>query len=705
MFSLIITIISIALVAALALATLYYGGAAFTRGHADAQAAKVRNQSQQLLGANELFKVNHGRYALNVAELVSADYLKSAPVARAAVQAALADSAWFMPLPGESLFLLETNFPEACRSINEDGYGKRAILPGVLEDIQVQCYGPSTAALYSMAAKDPRAVEALLNAAPEAVPVPIPVVVAAVPTSDTDELWVVPPGEGTLRGGSEETPDNGNGGGAPDTGNGGSTPTGVLTPYSSTLGMGTTTVGTPRTEVFTFQNSGTGAMTLTALNFSATQFSATANECTGALAAGASCSVTVQYAPTAVGSHAGTMTLVGSSDSSSVNLTGSATAPEVGVLNLTSAPAGFQGVQVGQTDTQTVTVSNTGTAAFSFTSAPSILGGDGKFTLASTCGTSIAPGQSCTLTVTFAPTNTTPTSGSLTFDTNVSEPTSLSLTGTGVAAPVGAGAWSADYFQANTFSETTFPSTTVGATATAKTLYLRNSGAGTLSAAFTLTGSDAAQFQLTTAPVLSSDQAGIASCGASLTGAGTGSTECLATVAHPNIKVTLTYSPTAAGSHSVQLVATSANDSTVPGPLTFSATAVEPLPAGYVQYQGKVYSVPRSGSWNTALANCASTVTLWGQTGWHLATLAEIETLRSAGRRVSNPLVALPAQWTVSRYWSANAHSGDANYKLSSNFSKQTTTIGTVDQAGGVEKLYYVGGANATTKYSCVKAI
>lgn len=46
MFSLIITIISIALVAALALATLYYGGDAFRDGHAAAQASKLKAQAK-----------------------------------------------------------------------------------------------------------------------------------------------------------------------------------------------------------------------------------------------------------------------------------------------------------------------------------------------------------------------------------------------------------------------------------------------------------------------------------------------------------------------------------------------------------------------------------------------------------------------------------------------------------------------------------
>jgi len=51
MFSLIISIISIALVAALAAATVYFGGAAFNKGGAGADASTFINGAQQIAGA------------------------------------------------------------------------------------------------------------------------------------------------------------------------------------------------------------------------------------------------------------------------------------------------------------------------------------------------------------------------------------------------------------------------------------------------------------------------------------------------------------------------------------------------------------------------------------------------------------------------------------------------------------------------------
>ena len=79
MFSLIITIISIALVAALALATLYFGGDAFNQGSAKASAATVVNQAQQISGANTLHFLDKQVYG-TVADLtVDGKYLASAP--------------------------------------------------------------------------------------------------------------------------------------------------------------------------------------------------------------------------------------------------------------------------------------------------------------------------------------------------------------------------------------------------------------------------------------------------------------------------------------------------------------------------------------------------------------------------------------------------------------------------------------------------
>jgi len=78
MFSLIITIISIALVAALALATLYYGGDAFNKGRAGADASKLINEGQQINGAVALAKADNAVRG-TIADLQAGQYLASVP--------------------------------------------------------------------------------------------------------------------------------------------------------------------------------------------------------------------------------------------------------------------------------------------------------------------------------------------------------------------------------------------------------------------------------------------------------------------------------------------------------------------------------------------------------------------------------------------------------------------------------------------------
>lgn len=72
MFSLIISIISIALVAALAAATVYFGGAAFNKGSAGADASTFINAGQQVAGAFTLASAD-GHSPLTVADLNSGD--------------------------------------------------------------------------------------------------------------------------------------------------------------------------------------------------------------------------------------------------------------------------------------------------------------------------------------------------------------------------------------------------------------------------------------------------------------------------------------------------------------------------------------------------------------------------------------------------------------------------------------------------------
>lgn len=80
MFNLIVAVISIALIAAMAAASIFYGGAAFSSGTAQAQATTLINNGQQVSGAQQLYMIdNSGNRATTLATLTTGGYLQAVP--------------------------------------------------------------------------------------------------------------------------------------------------------------------------------------------------------------------------------------------------------------------------------------------------------------------------------------------------------------------------------------------------------------------------------------------------------------------------------------------------------------------------------------------------------------------------------------------------------------------------------------------------
>jgi len=78
MFSLIIVIVSVALVVAVVAATLYHGGDTVTEGSRHAQSAQILNEGSQLRGALVLYQANTGAEATSVTDLVTSKTLTTA---------------------------------------------------------------------------------------------------------------------------------------------------------------------------------------------------------------------------------------------------------------------------------------------------------------------------------------------------------------------------------------------------------------------------------------------------------------------------------------------------------------------------------------------------------------------------------------------------------------------------------------------------
>src|SRR6202522_250726 len=105
---------------------------------------------------------------------------------------------------------------------------------------------------------------------------------------------------------------------------------------------------------------------------------------------------------------------------------------QAGTLTSSASTLSFGDVNSGSTSAaQTVTVTNPGTSAVSVSS----VGVTGNFTQTNTCGTSIAAGGSCTVSVKFSPTGGGPLTGTLSVATSApGSPLTVALSGTGVTA-------------------------------------------------------------------------------------------------------------------------------------------------------------------------------------------------------------------------------------------------------------------------------
>ena len=157
---------------------------------------------------------------------------------------------------------------------------------------------------------------------------------------------------------------------------------------------------------------------------------------------------------------------------------------------------------------QTVKVTNTGTAALTFSYIQMQGLNTNDFNQANNCPTSLATGASCTVTVTFTPTTTSTRSGSLTFIDNAADSAEqVVLSGTGVAANPGVSLnpLNIDFGNQNN-----------GTTSAVKTATLTNASATALAiSSIAITGTDAGAFaQTNTCP---SSLATNASCTISVT--------------------------------------------------------------------------------------------------------------------------------------------------------------------------------------------
>jgi len=152
------------------------------------------------------------------------------------------------------------------------------------------------------------------------------------------------------------------------------------------------------------------------------------NNCGGTVAPGTSCSVSVTFTPTAVGTRTGTMTLTDTAAGSpqTIKLTGLGTS---GAVSLSANSLDFGSVPIGTTSpSQSVTLTNVAQSPLDISS----IHAEGDYSQSNTCGSVVSAGSSCTITVAFSPASIGTIVGSVVItDTAANSPQTIVLTGTG----------------------------------------------------------------------------------------------------------------------------------------------------------------------------------------------------------------------------------------------------------------------------------
>jgi hypothetical protein len=193
------------------------------------------------------------------------------------------------------------------------------------------------------------------------------------------------------------------------------------------LSFGDQQVGSTSTgQSVTLSNSGSATLNITGIAHTG-DFGHTTT-CGSTLASGANCTINVTFAPTSRGSRTGTLTLTSDAPGSphTVNLSGNGIGP---AASLSSSILTFVAQVVNTTSpAQTVTLTNIGETALSISS----IAVSGDFAQTHTCGSSVAAGANCTISVTFTPMATGSRSGSLTItDDAAGSPHTVALSGQG----------------------------------------------------------------------------------------------------------------------------------------------------------------------------------------------------------------------------------------------------------------------------------
>ena len=278
---------------------------------------------------------------------------------------------------------------------------------------------------------------------------------------------------------------------------------GQLGASPSAVTFGSVATGSNSTQTVTLTNSGAASLTISQASASGSGFSITGLTTPLTLAAGKSTSFTAQFSPTTGGSATGTISIVSNAPNSPTTIALSGTGAQ-GQLGANPATVAFGSVAVGSNGSQTVALTNSGSASLTISQAN--ITGTGFTVSGLITPLTIAAGQSANFTAQFAPTTAGTASGSVSLVSNAANsPLAIAFSGTGTQPQISVTPSSAAFGNVST-GTTNSQTITIsnGGTATLTISSVNAAGAGFsvsgISAPLTIVAGKTATFNVSFAP-------------------------------------------------------------------------------------------------------------------------------------------------------------------------------------------------------------
>src|SRR5579863_8440229 len=211
---------------------------------------------------------------------------------------------------------------------------------------------------------------------------------------------------------------------------------GNLTGSPTSISYGNVQIGIAQTQTETLKNSGGENITISQATTTGAGFSYTGLSLPLTLVPNQSTTFGVVFTPAIAGAANGNLSITVSGSSTTLDVALSGTGVTPATLTATPPSLTFSSVTVGQNQTQTETVKNTGGS--NTTVSQVTVGGTGFSISGITAPLTLTPGQSASFSVIFAPQSTTSSSGSVLVSSNATNPAlSIGLSGTAVSQSQG----------------------------------------------------------------------------------------------------------------------------------------------------------------------------------------------------------------------------------------------------------------------------